>query len=82
MERLVVFEPEESGQRSALHIALHRQGLSHIHRLVGEAALIAWCLQSCGGGGKDQEEESAIKTVSVYQHCINSRSVNVQDVLL
>lgn len=56
VERLVVFEPEESGQRSALHVALHRERLGHIHCLVGEAALIAWCLQGCDGREKGEQK--------------------------
>lgn len=57
MERLVIFEPGEAGQRSALHIALHPQRLRHIHRLVGEAALVPRRLQGYGVESKRGKEE-------------------------
>lgn len=55
MERLVVFEPGESGQRSALSVALHLQGLGYINRLVGEAAFVPRCLQGYRGLGRPKE---------------------------
>lgn len=61
MERLVVFEPGEAGQRSVLHVALHPQGLGHIHRLVGEAALVSRHLQGYRERSKDGERSGKMK---------------------
>lgn len=66
VERLAVFEPEEAGQRPALHVALHPQGLSHIHRLVGEAAFVAWRLQGYTKRTKDGEVRGNGEIMKAY----------------
>lgn len=64
VERLVVFEPREAGQRSALHVALHPQRLGHVHRLVVEAAFVPRCLYGCREGRKRPTCTGVISTES------------------
>lgn len=54
MERLVVFEPGEVGERPPLHVALHPQGARHVDRLVVQAALVPRRLQGCMFQRKEQ----------------------------
>lgn len=65
MERLIVFEPGEAGERSSLNIAFHPQGPGHIHRLVGETALVSRRLQGYGEG-RGQMFRITPRTGNVY----------------
>lgn len=75
MERLAVFEPGETGQGSTFHITLHPQGLSHIHRLVGEAAFVPRRLQGYTETEgiiereREQEKENQISTATSQLSC-------------
>lgn len=87
MERLVVFEPGEAGQGSALCVALHPQRLSHIHCLVGEAALVARRLQGYEGEGKaekmerEQEQRGREKEINTTTrpHCCEQCDNQLED---